>query len=240
MSLTLILGCMFSGKTEELMRRVGRYRAIGWKVLVVNSAHDTRCGAEVQSHAGEVREAVKTYNLDNISLVEDSVQVIAVDEAQFFSDLAQVVTLWVDTGMSLCLVSTGTFKAIRLVKYCNWFRSRTTSCGKGRTARCVATARPPAFPSAWIKRTGGNWQWGVKRSTRPYAESTGKESTCGKEYVVKNKKIYFFIKWVSLLLAAPVFGGWSNAAAGGTMKKTKTKKKLSWRGRILHNLYRPT
>jgi thymidine kinase len=98
MSVAVILGCMFSGKTEELMRRVGRYKAIGWHVLVVNSTHDTRCGkAEVQSHAGEVQRAVKVEKLR--SVVVGANKVIAVDEAQFFDDLQEVVAGWAEGGI---------------------------------------------------------------------------------------------------------------------------------------------
>jgi len=38
----IILGCMFSGKSTEMLRRVSRYKAIGKKCLIINSALDTR------------------------------------------------------------------------------------------------------------------------------------------------------------------------------------------------------
>lgn len=98
MSLTLVLGCMFSGKTEELMRRVGRYRAIGWEVLVVNSEHDTRCGEQVRAHTGEARQATKAYRLEDVNVPSD-VNVIAIDEAQFFGDLCEAVLRWVDADI---------------------------------------------------------------------------------------------------------------------------------------------
>ena len=40
--LTMILGCMFSGKSTELMNQVSRLRAVGASVLVVNHTFDSR------------------------------------------------------------------------------------------------------------------------------------------------------------------------------------------------------
>jgi thymidine kinase len=34
--LTVLMGCMFAQKTTELLRRIRRFKAIGYKVLVVN------------------------------------------------------------------------------------------------------------------------------------------------------------------------------------------------------------
>lgn len=41
-NIQLILGCMFSGKTSELIRRIQRYKSIQKKVLFVNYIEDTR------------------------------------------------------------------------------------------------------------------------------------------------------------------------------------------------------
>ena len=95
MSLTLVLGSMFSGKTEELMRRVRRYKAIGWGVLVVNSHLDTRVEQEkkqVRSHDGRGHAAVMTESLTPLDVSE--YPVVAVDEAQFFEDLVPAVKQW--------------------------------------------------------------------------------------------------------------------------------------------------
>ena len=42
MSLEIILGGMFSGKTSEMIRRLKRFRAINESILVINSSRDTR------------------------------------------------------------------------------------------------------------------------------------------------------------------------------------------------------
>jgi thymidine kinase len=46
MGLTIIMGNMFSGKTSELIRRLKRYKVLGKKVVVINSAKDTRSPEE--------------------------------------------------------------------------------------------------------------------------------------------------------------------------------------------------
>lgn len=104
MSLVMILGAMYSGKTTEMMRRVARYRAIDWQVTVINSTKDTRCGgAEVRSHSGQTGQAVKSYHLQDVTQPIPPGSVVAIDEAQFFADLVVVVKEWVNRGVHVLL-----------------------------------------------------------------------------------------------------------------------------------------
>jgi thymidine kinase len=97
--LSIIIGCMFAQKTTELLRRVRRYQSIGYKVLVANYVADTRYGKDrIASHDKEFEKAVCVYRLASL---EDMVrsgtyQVLAIDEAQFFSDLYEKITTWAD------------------------------------------------------------------------------------------------------------------------------------------------
>jgi thymidine kinase len=94
MSLELIIGSMYSGKSSELMRRVNRLTSIGMKCLVINHTNDKRTG--VQTHDGHQLEAVKTNEL----LLANTSQydVVAIDEGQFFNNLRVAVTLAVEHG----------------------------------------------------------------------------------------------------------------------------------------------
>jgi thymidine kinase len=95
----LLLGCMFAQKTTELLRRVRRYRAIGYKVLVVNYIGDTRYGEDcVASHDKDIQKAICTEKLKSVDHVVRSGEynVIAIDEGQFFSDLYEYITQWAD------------------------------------------------------------------------------------------------------------------------------------------------
>lgn len=95
MSLELIMGSMFSGKTTELMRRIRRLKSIGMRCVVINHSNDTRVeGAFVQTHDGFKLPAIKTHDL----LLMDirSYDAIAIDEAQFFPNLVPAVTRMVE------------------------------------------------------------------------------------------------------------------------------------------------
>lgn len=89
----IILGCMFSGKSTELLRRCRRYSSIGHAVLYINHSFDTRTDDFIQTHRGEKEHAVKCSSL--MSIIDDpdvqQAQVIGIDESQFFEDLLEFV-----------------------------------------------------------------------------------------------------------------------------------------------------
>lgn len=98
--LTLLIGCMFAQKTTELLRRIRRYKSIGYSVLVINYAEDTRYGKhQIASHDSDVYEARSAVSLEEIKADVESrrFQVIVIDEGQFFKDLYPFVTTWTDT-----------------------------------------------------------------------------------------------------------------------------------------------
>jgi len=82
----LVCGSMFSGKTEELIRRVNRAIIARQKVQVFKPVVDTRYGHErVTSHSGA--QFVATPVADAAAIrgkLEPDTQVVAIDEAQFF------------------------------------------------------------------------------------------------------------------------------------------------------------
>jgi len=88
----VICGSMFSGKTEELIRRVKRARFANQKVLIFKPKKDIRYGTDVVvSHDDNSFESIPVESsleiLDNIS----DANVIGIDEAQFFdADLPAV------------------------------------------------------------------------------------------------------------------------------------------------------
>lgn len=82
----VICGSMFSGKTEELIRRVRRAQIARQKVQVFKPAMDTRYAErEVTSHNGLQVEALPVENTVQLrALIEPDTTVVALDEAQFF------------------------------------------------------------------------------------------------------------------------------------------------------------
>lgn len=83
----VICGSMFSGKTEELIRRLKRAKFAKQKVEIFKPAIDTRYGEDmVVSHdANEIR-STPVPAAANIPLLANGCDVVGIDEAQFFDD----------------------------------------------------------------------------------------------------------------------------------------------------------
>ena len=82
----VICGCMFSGKTEELIRRVRIALIAKQKVQLFNSKIDTRYGIDsITSHNQNKVAATCVKNSSEIlAAVEKDTQVVAIDEINFF------------------------------------------------------------------------------------------------------------------------------------------------------------
>ena len=98
----LICGSMFSGKTEELIRRVRRAEIARQKVQVFKPSLDDRYGVQhVTSHNGVNLGAVAVDNAHEIlDLVQPDAEVVAIDEAQFFDpEVASVCNTLAERGL---------------------------------------------------------------------------------------------------------------------------------------------
>ena len=99
--LEVVVGPMFSGKSEELIRRVTRALIAKHKVQVFKPAIDDRYDAiKVASHAGRTLEAEAVDGTDDVrARVRPDTRVVAVDEAQFFApDLVELALDLADSG----------------------------------------------------------------------------------------------------------------------------------------------
>lgn len=108
MSLDILIGPMYAGKSSRILSIVSRYSALGTSVLVVKHSKDNRYGtmSAIVTHDGKTVPCMCVNDLDDIPL-EDLLryQVIIVDEAQFFPHLIPFVEYAVDThGRNLYLV----------------------------------------------------------------------------------------------------------------------------------------
>lgn len=100
----VICGSMFSGKTEEMIRRVRRAEIARQKVQVFKHSLDARYAErEVASHNGMQVEAVPVESAQQLrSLIEPGTTVIAIDEGQFFGQgLVDLCTELADQGMRI-------------------------------------------------------------------------------------------------------------------------------------------
>jgi thymidine kinase len=81
----VICGSMFSGKTEELIRRLKRAKIANQKVEIFKPTIDTRYDeTEVVSHNQNSISSTPVSSSLNILLMNDDADVIGIDEAQFF------------------------------------------------------------------------------------------------------------------------------------------------------------
>jgi thymidine kinase len=83
--LEVVCGPMFSGKSEELMRRLRRAQIAGQRVAIFKPAIDDRyAAADVVSHAGARMRAVAVSSVPELRPRAHGYDVIGIDEVQFF------------------------------------------------------------------------------------------------------------------------------------------------------------
>ncbi|MDQ1297453.1 MAG: thymidine kinase [Bacteroidota bacterium] len=100
-SLEVITGSMFSGKTEELIRRLRRAQFAGLKVEIFKPSLDTRFSeTRVVSHDDKSIVSTPVDNASAILLLTGDVSVVGIDEAQFFdSSIVDVCSRLADNGI---------------------------------------------------------------------------------------------------------------------------------------------
>lgn len=106
----VITGVMFSGKSEELIRRARRALIAGRRVQLFKSILDDRYGGQfrISSHDGRQIDAEPISHSKQIEekVLGDS-EVVAIDEAQFLDDgICEVVQALADAGKRVILVGT--------------------------------------------------------------------------------------------------------------------------------------
>ncbi len=100
-SIEVICGSMFSGKSEELIRRLTRARIARRRIQVFKPKLDDRFSeVEVVSHGGQRFTALAVETSQQIlGLTDDRAEVIGIDEAQFFDPgIVDVVNRLADLG----------------------------------------------------------------------------------------------------------------------------------------------
>ena len=104
---------MFSGKTTEAMRLVGRARLAGARCAVVKYSGDTRYGEApaLQTHGGLALAEAEGLAVHTVSALTSlpsfgaETSLVVVDEGQFFPDLSQAVDQWLREGRSVVVAA---------------------------------------------------------------------------------------------------------------------------------------
>ena len=83
----VICGSMFSGKTEELIRRLKRAKIANLKIEIYKPATDTRYDVtKIVSHDANAIASTQVANSTEILALAEHAQVVGIDEAQFFDE----------------------------------------------------------------------------------------------------------------------------------------------------------
>lgn len=100
-SIEVICGCMFSGKTEELIRRLKRAQLARQKIEIFKPAVDTRFDEiKVVSHDSNSIHSTPVSSSSTILLMASDVDVVGIDEAQFFdTELVNVCNQLASAGI---------------------------------------------------------------------------------------------------------------------------------------------
>lgn len=86
----LILGCMFSGKTDKLISLYNEFSAKGMRCVALKPGIDTRYSeAEIVSHSGARLCAVSTNDITRVNV--DDMDCLFIDEGQFVANIARFV-----------------------------------------------------------------------------------------------------------------------------------------------------
>jgi thymidine kinase len=90
----LIIGCMYSGKTTEIMRQIKRYKTLNKNIIVITHSSDNRYydSGNISTHNRDNMSAIPLLNLKDIYNHEEykefnKAEVIFIEEGQFFPDL---------------------------------------------------------------------------------------------------------------------------------------------------------
>ena len=94
--INVYIGCMFSGKTSELIKIVKRFESINKKVMVLNFSEDTRYGNnKILTHdlvgvdALMIKDFKEIFDNESYKELYDISEVICINEGQFFKNLVQ-------------------------------------------------------------------------------------------------------------------------------------------------------
>ncbi|MBG0781847.1 MAG: thymidine kinase [Bacteroidales bacterium] len=101
----VICGSMFSGKTEELIRRLNRARIAKQRVEIFKPHIDKRYSEEdVVSHDSKAIQSIPVESASQILFYANDMEVIGIDEAQFFDDeLASVCNQLANSGVRVII-----------------------------------------------------------------------------------------------------------------------------------------
>jgi len=151
----IVCGPMFSGKSEELIRRLRRARIARKRVQVFKPAIDDRYSVdEIVSHGDQRMKSEPVNGAQEILQKLDwRTQVVGVDESNFFGpDLVEIASQLADSGKQVIIAGLDTDYLGRPFSPCRSC-SAWPNPSPRRWRSASAAAIPPNTPSAWWNQT---------------------------------------------------------------------------------------
>ncbi len=197
----VICGSMFSGKTEELIRRLKRAQFAKQKVEIFKPRIDTRYDEElVVSHDENEIRSTPVPAAANIRLLADDCDVVGIDEAQFFDDeIVHVCNDLANTGIRVVVAGLDMD-----------FQGRPF----GPMPNLMATAEYVTKVHAICTRTGNLAHYSFRKSTNPDLVMLGETE----EYEPLSRAAFFKARHYTPQKSIP---------QGNYQKKEKQKKEES-------------
>jgi len=136
MSLDIIVGPMFSGKTTHLINLYNKYLKNNYKVIAINHIIDDRYSDTLlSSHNKVMIPCIKTNKLFNIINDVNDYDYILINEAQFFEDIVEFTINMIKNNKHLCIVGLdGDFKKnkfgnlLDLIPHCDTIIKLKSKC----------------------------------------------------------------------------------------------------------------
>jgi len=108
--LELIIGPMYAGKSTELFRIINRYKCLNKNIIIINHCFNNRYGSTgLTTHNKEtidkciILEHLKDLDKNNIDF--EKVDVIIIEELQFFSDAYDTIVNWCDNHSKIVIAA---------------------------------------------------------------------------------------------------------------------------------------
>ena len=121
MSLTLILGCKYSGKTTLLMNKATHYRNAGLRVKCVTRSH-----CDLRSHDDTCMAAECISQLKNISIKNEDV--ILVDDVERFDNFRNICNGWAFAGKKVVISGRPVPEVIKSIATCDHLIHLNANC----------------------------------------------------------------------------------------------------------------
>ena len=194
----VICGPMFAGKSEELIRRVKTLSYAHQKIVAFKPAIDNRYDkSAIASHDGEKYQAFAIKSAEDIlPLVESDVQVVAIDEVQFFKDsIVSICESLADRGVRVIVAGLDTdfrgepFGVMPLLlaraEFVTKLSAACTVCGCAATRTQRLVDGKPANYDDPIILVGAkeSYEARCRSITLFLINQTATNNRCGKEYL---------------------------------------------------------